>query len=147
MSRFPIRQLLPVLAVVATAGFAGGLLGGTSVTVIGGFACLGLGLALVIPTVTSAAGILVGLNPGTAIAMVSACGWAGFVFGPPIIGELASASSLTAALGILPALTACIAVATFRTRALGQPSPLPTGEVAAGALGAGDMAAAKMPAD
>ena len=62
------------------------------------------GLALVIPTVNSAAGRLPGLSPGTAIAMVSACGWAGFVFGPPIIGELASASSLTAALGVLPVL-------------------------------------------
>jgi MFS family permease len=147
LSRFPTRRLLPVLAVVATAGFAAGLLGGTSVTVIGGFACLGLGLALVIPTVTSAAGRLAGLNPGTAIAMVSACGWAGFVFGPPIIGELASASSLTAALGILPVLTACIAVATVRTRALGQRSPLAAGEMPATDLAAADMPAADMPAD
>ncbi len=58
------------------------------------------------------------MSPGTAIAMVSACGWAGFVFGPPIIGELASATSLTAALASCPCSTACIAVATARTRAL-----------------------------
>jgi MFS family permease len=121
--RFRTRQLLPVLAAVATAGFTAGLLGGASVSVIAGFACLGVGLALVIPTVNSAAGRLPGLSQGTAIAMVSACGWAGFVFGPPIIGELASASSLTAALGVLPALTACIAVATARARALRQGSP------------------------
>ena len=121
LTRFRARQLLPVLAAVATAGFTAGLLGGTSVTVIAGFACLGVGLALVIPTVNSAAGRLPGLSQGTAIAMVSACGWAGFVFGPPIIGELASASSLTAALGVLPVLTACIAVATARARALGPP--------------------------
>ncbi len=118
LARFRTRQLLPVLAAVATAGFSAGLLGGASATVMAGFACLGVGLALIIPTVNSAAGRLPGVSQGTAIAMVSACGWAGFVFGPPIIGELASASSLTAALGVLPVLTACIAVATARARAL-----------------------------
>jgi MFS family permease len=111
---FPHRRLLPTLAIVATIGFAAGLLGGSPVTVLAGFGCLGIGLALVIPTVNSAAGRLPGLSPGAAIAMVSAWGWAGFVFGPPIIGELASATSLTAALGVLPVLTACIAYGTRR---------------------------------
>jgi MFS family permease len=111
---FPRRRLLPALAILATAGFAAGLLGGIPATVLAGFGCLGIGLALVIPTVNSAAGRLPGLSPGAAIAMVSAWGWAGFVFGPPIIGELASATSLTAALGILPVLTACIAYGTRR---------------------------------
>jgi MFS family permease len=118
LARFPRRRLLPVLAAVATAGFAAGLLGGSPSTVIAGFGCLGIGLALVIPTVNSAAGQLPGLSPGTAIAMVSAWGWAGFVFGPPIIGQLASATSLTAALGVLPVLTACIVAGTWRARAL-----------------------------
>ena len=131
LTRFRARKLLPVLAAVATAGFTAGLLGGASVTVVAGFACLGVGLALVIPTVNSAAGRLPGLSQGTAIAMVSACGWAGFVFGPPIIGELASASSLTAALGVLPVLTACIAVATARARALRPGSPDAAREAAA----------------
>jgi len=114
LTAFPGRRLLPALAIVATAGFAAGLLGGSTATVIAGFGCLGIGLALVIPTVNSAAGRLPGLSPGTAIAMVSACGWAGFVFGPPIIGELASATSLTAALVILPILTLGIAYGTRR---------------------------------
>jgi MFS family permease len=131
LTRFRARQLLPALAAVATAGFIAGLLGGGSASVIAGFACLGVGLALVIPTVNSAAGRLPGLSQGTAIALVSACGWAGFVFGPPIIGELASASSLTAALGVLPALTACIAVATARARVLRPGSPEPIREPAA----------------
>jgi MFS family permease len=112
LTMFPRRRLLPALAVVATAGFAAGLLGGSAASVLAGFGCLGIGLALVIPTVNSAAGRLPGLSPGAAIAMVSAWGWAGFVFGPPIIGELASATSLTAALGILPVLTVCIAYGT-----------------------------------
>ena len=131
LAQFRARRLLPALAAIAAAGFTAGLLGGTSVTVIAGFACLGIGVALVIPTVNSAAGRLPGMSQGTAIAMVSACGWAGFVFGPPIIGELASASSLTAALGVLPVLAACIAVGTARARALRPASPDPTRETAA----------------
>ncbi len=131
LAQFRARRLLPALAAIAAAGFTAGLLGGTSVTVIAGFACLGIGVALVIPTVNSAAGRLPGMSQGTAIAMVSACGWAGFVFGPPIIGELASASSLTAALGVLPVLAACIAVGTARARALRPASPDPARETAA----------------
>lgn len=123
LARFQVRRLLPVLAAIAVAGFTAGLLGGRTATVIAGFGCLGVGLALVIPTVNSAAGRLPGYNAGTAIATVSACGWVGFVFGPPIIGELASATSLTAALGILPALAACIVVATARARALRSGAP------------------------
>ena len=116
--RFRRERLLPALAAVATVGFTAGLLAGRSAAVIAGFGCLGMGLALVIPTVNSAAGRLPGVSPGTAIAMVSAWGWAGFVFGPPIIGQLASATSLTVALGVLPVLTACIVAATARAHAL-----------------------------
>ena len=122
-ARFPSRLLMPVLAGIATAGFTAGLLSRTAAAGIAGFGFLGIGLALIIPTVFSAAGRLSGLSPGTAIAMVSACGWAGFVFGPPIIGELASATTLTTALGVLPLLTACIVVATARTHALDVASP------------------------
>jgi MFS family permease len=125
LSRFRRERLLPALAAMATAGFTAGLLAGSSAAVIAGFGCLGVGLALVVPTVNSAAGRLPGINPGTAIAMVSAWGWAGFVFGPPIIGLVASATSLTLALGVLPVLTACIVIATARTHALRgrQPGP------------------------
>ncbi|HXB50047.1 MAG TPA: MFS transporter [Streptosporangiaceae bacterium] len=125
LSRFRRQRLLPALAAVATIGFTAGLLAGGSAAVIAGFGCLGIGLALVVPTVNSAAGRLPGISSGTAIAMVSAWGWAGFVFGPPIIGQLASATSLTVALGVLPVLTACIAAATARAHALRRHGPGP----------------------
>jgi MFS family permease len=112
LARFRVQSALPVLAAVAVAGFSAGLAGGRPVTVVAGFAFLGIGLALIVPTVNSAAGRLPGLSPGTAIATVSACGWAGFVVGPPLIGELASATSLRTALGVLPLLVAFIVVAT-----------------------------------
>ena len=64
-----------------------------------------------VPTVFSAAGQLPGIPSVVGIAAVSACGWAGFVCGPPLIGQLASATSLPVALGVVPVLTAFIAVA------------------------------------
>jgi MFS family permease len=118
LARFPSRRLLPALTAFAAVGFTAGIALGSGASVIAGFGCLGVGLALVIPSVNSASGRLPGLSQGTAIAMVSAFGWAGFVCGPPVIGQVASATSLTVALVLLPVLTALIACATARTRAL-----------------------------
>jgi hypothetical protein len=64
-----------------------------------------------------AAGRLPGLHPGVGVAAVSGLGWAGFVFGPPVIGQLAGAVSLPFALGLVPLLTAFMAVGTRRVRA------------------------------
>jgi hypothetical protein len=72
----------------------------------------------VIPAVFSAAGRIPGLHPGRAVATVSACGWTGFVCGPPLIGHLAALASLPLALGLLPFLTAFVAVGTVMSRAL-----------------------------
>jgi MFS family permease len=122
LSRFQARWVLPVLGAIATIGFTAGLAGGRVGSAITGFGCLGVGLALIVPTVFSAAGRLPGINPGTAIAAVSACGWLGFVCGPPIIGGLSSAISLPIALGLLPVLTTCIVVSTGLTPALRENS-------------------------
>ena len=106
------------LAVVATIGFTAGLLTGRPAAALAGFASLGIGLASVVPAVFSAAGHITGLHAGTAVATASACGWAGFVCGPPLIGQFASLTSLPAALGLLPLLTAFILVGTSLARAL-----------------------------
>jgi hypothetical protein len=71
-----------------------------------------------VPAVFSAAGRIPGLHPGVAVATASACGWAGFVCGPPLIGHLAAVASLPAALGLLPVFTAFIAISTATARAL-----------------------------
>ena len=128
LRRFRPSRLLPVLAAVATAGFAAGLAIGRPAAAIAGFVFLGIGLASVIPAVFSAAGRIAGLHPGTAVATVSACGWTGFVCGPPLIGHLASLASLPVALGLLPFLTAFVAVGALVSRALrdapqGPPRP------------------------
>lgn len=130
LARLPVRSLLPVLAAVALAGFTAGLAFRSGPAAIAGFACLGIGLALIVPTVNSAAGRLPGLRPGAAIVAVSTCGWLGFVCGPPLIGALASATSLPLALGVVPVLVAFIAVATavapqVRVPGSGRAQPAP----------------------
>jgi MFS family permease len=112
------EHLLPVLAGVATVGLGLGLVSNETAVLLAGFGFLGCGLALVVPTVFSAAGRVSGVHPGTAIAVVSAFGWTGFVCGPPIIGQIASAWSLRIALGLLPVLTGLIALATARSGAM-----------------------------
>jgi MFS family permease len=118
LTRFRTERLLPALAAVATLGFAGALVIASPPAALVGFCCLGVGLASVVPTVFSAAGRIPGLPAGTAVATASACGWAGFVCGPPLIGRLASWASLPVALGLLPLLTAFVVVGTLSSRAL-----------------------------
>jgi predicted MFS family arabinose efflux permease len=114
----PPQRLLPVLSGIATFGLGVGLITNETPILLVGFWCLGLGLALVVPTVFSTAGRVADVSPGTAVAVVSAFGWIGFVCGPPLIGQIASTWSLRIALGLLPVLTGSIAVATARSVAL-----------------------------
>ncbi len=106
LTRYRPDRLLPALAAVATLGFSTTLLIAQPPAALLGFGCLGIGLATVIPAVFSAAGRIPGLAPGTAAATASACGWAGFVCGPPVISRLSAWASLPVALSLLPLLTA-----------------------------------------
>jgi fucose permease len=123
LTRFRTDRLLPALALVATLGFAAALLIAQPVAALLGFGCLGIGLASVVPAVFSAAGRIPGLPPGTAVATASACGWAGFVCGPPLIGRLSTWASLPVALGLLPLLTALIVAGTLSSGALRARQP------------------------
>ncbi|MCW2933124.1 MAG: transporter [Actinomycetia bacterium] len=118
LTRFRPDRLLPALALVATLGFAAALLIAQPVAAILGFGCLGIGLASMVPAVFSAAGRIPGLPAGTAVATASACGWAGFVCGPPLIGRLSAWASLPVALGLLPLLTAFLVAGTLSSPAL-----------------------------
>jgi hypothetical protein len=56
------------------------------------------------------------------VAAVAGSGWAGFVIGPVVIGELASATTLHVALFLIPVLAGCVAVATSTAKTLRSPS-------------------------
>lgn len=118
LTRYRPNRLLPAFALIATAGFAAALIAARPAAALAGFACLGIGLASVVPAIFTAAGRIPGLHPGVAVATASACGWAGFVCGPPLIGRLATMVSLPAALGVLPVLTAFITLSTATAPAL-----------------------------
>jgi MFS family permease len=117
-TRFSPHRVLPLLAAVASLGFAGGLLIARPLSVLIGFGLLGLGLGCVVPMILRAAGEVDNVNTGRAVAAVAGSGWAGFVIGPVIIGELASATTLRVALFLIPVLAGTVAVATSMTKTL-----------------------------
>lgn len=63
-----------------------------------GFAGVGVGFANVVPILFGASARVPGVGPASGIAAVSAVAYLGFMAGPAVIGLLARASSLTAAL-------------------------------------------------
>ncbi|MFG1792117.1 MFS transporter [Nocardia sp. NPDC049149] len=109
-SRFRNASLLPALALVFAAGMSVALLAREPIV---GFAAMGIGLALIVPSAFSAAGAASQdnspTNAGSAIATVAALGWLGYVSGPPLIGHLADVVGLDTALWVLPLLALAIA--------------------------------------
>ena len=68
---------------------------------LAGWALFGLGLAALAPTVLGAAPAAGSGSPAAAIAAVTTVGYLGAFTGPPLVGALAEAGSLSAALGLL----------------------------------------------
>jgi MFS family permease len=118
VTRYTAHRLVPLLATVASLGFALGLVVDGPVGVLIGFALLGAGLGCVVPVVLSAAGAVENVDTGRAVATVAGCGWAGYVVGPVMIGGIASTTSLHAALFLIPVLTGIVAVATGTVKVL-----------------------------
>ncbi|MGE4240036.1 MFS transporter [Ramlibacter sp.] len=87
---------------------------------LAGFALMGLGFANVVPLLFSAAGQVPGVAPAHGIAAVSAVGYFGMMAGPPLIGFIAEARSLTAGLlvvSVFAAVVAALAGRALRPRA------------------------------
>ncbi|PFG41563.1 transmembrane secretion effector [Isoptericola jiangsuensis] len=80
-------------------------------TTIAGFALAGFGVATVIPAAMHAADELPGLRAGTGLAVVSWLLRLGFLLMPPVIGILADATSLRAALLVVPVAGLTVVVA------------------------------------
>ena len=108
-SRMGSVALVRWSACLAAAGLVVALLAPWPVLAIAGFAAIGLGLANLVPVLFGAAGRIPGQAPGAAIAALATIGYAGFLVGPPVIGFVADATSLTLALGLI--FLACVAIA------------------------------------
>jgi MFS family permease len=93
---------------LATAALGIALASGLPAVALGAWVALGAGLAVIIPLVFRAAAT--GADAGPALAGVTTTGYLGFLAGPPIIGGVAAATSVPAALLLVVAATAAVAV-------------------------------------
>lgn len=97
-------------ALTASVGLSLALLAPSTQWALAGFALTGAGVSVIVPLVFAASGRASDMVPGAGIAMVSGSGYAGFLFGPPLIGLLAQRTSLRDALLILVALSLATAI-------------------------------------
>jgi hypothetical protein len=81
------------------------------------FALTGAGFAAIVPIVFGAGGRVPSIPSGAGVAMVSGSGYIGFLFGPPLIGFLAQASSLRCALFFVVGLSLIAAALAGAVRA------------------------------
>ena len=98
--RFPPEVIIRAGSVTAAAGLALALAIPSAALV--GFAIVGAGCSIVVPLVFAAAGS----NSGSALALVTGCGYMGLFACPPAIGFAAGAFTLRIALLIVVGLTA-----------------------------------------
>ncbi|HEY0168165.1 MAG TPA: MFS transporter [Jatrophihabitans sp.] len=100
---------LSLLAGIGAAGMSAGLISDTLIGSSIGFACLGLGLSVMVPVIFSTAAD----GPGAAgpkLALVSSFSYLGFLLGPASLGPLAHATSVHVALWVLPSFAALAGV-------------------------------------
>jgi MFS family permease len=102
-------------ALIAAIGLGLALARPVPAVAIAGFGVMGIGLSVVFPLTLRAAGIHAA-GSGAALAAVSTVGYVGFLVGPPLIGSLADASSLRAALSLVGVLCLVSALAARRAR-------------------------------
>jgi predicted MFS family arabinose efflux permease len=130
-ARLAPAPLLRASALLAAASMTLVLLTPSPWVALAGFAGVGIGFANVVPVLFAAAAQVPGVEPARGIAAVSAAAYLGFMAGPPVIGFLARASSLTAALAVVVLFAMALAVAAPRAaRAAGggTRAPVPSAD-------------------
>ncbi|HEX8007355.1 MAG TPA: MFS transporter, partial [Trebonia sp.] len=108
-----VRRAGPVAAVrlaglCAAAGALAVVLTRNIILVVGGFALIGVGIAVVVPLVFAAAG-RIGPHPGRSIAGAAGIAYGSGLIAPGVIGGIARLSSLTVSFVAVALLTAAIA--------------------------------------
>jgi MFS family permease len=104
------RRLVAAAALLASAGMAVVVAAGSAALAAAGLLVVGFALAPIVPTALSLAGRSVPGRSATAVSLVTTVGYGAFVAGPPLVGALASLTSLRAALAPVVASTAAIAL-------------------------------------
>ncbi|WP_432513926.1 MFS transporter [Kineococcus sp. SYSU DK001] len=109
-------RFLRISALTTAAGVLLAVAGGSVPTALAGFALVGVGCGCVFPTVMGLAGNQPGIAPGRAVTFVNLGEWPAFFVGPPLVGFLAEAFSLRAALGALVVTSLLVAALAGRVR-------------------------------
>ena len=90
---------------------------------LAGYALVGIGLATVVPILYNAATRVPGVSRAAAIASVSSIGYMGFMVGPPIVGGIAHATTLTVAMGVLIIAALVVVIGVRRLPASAMTAP------------------------
>lgn len=107
--RYGLKRILQLSGLLTALGLAIAVLFPNMVAAIIGFFLVGAGVSSVVPLVYSAAGKSKVMSPGVALAAVSTIGFLGFLFGPPLIGLVAGATSLQVSFSIIALMGLSIA--------------------------------------
>ena len=94
-------RLLALSSLLAAAAMATLLIARDPLVALVGLALVGVGFANVVPILFIAATKVPGVAPAPAIAAVSSIGYLGMVAGPPLVGGIAQASSLSWGLAVV----------------------------------------------
>ncbi|MEV5958105.1 MFS transporter [Streptomyces sp. NPDC051987] len=109
-SRWGDGRVVLLGSALAAAGLAFALVSGGVAAALIGFACVGLGCAAVTPCVYVAAA----RQGSQALALVAAMGTTGLLAGPPVIGFVASSSSLVWGLAVVAAAAVVVSLCATR---------------------------------
>jgi fucose permease len=113
-ARYSEHTMLRNNATLAAVAMAVVLISGEAWVSLIGYAFVGAGLAPIVPILYSAASRVPGTSSAAAIAAASSIGYSGFLFGPPLIGGIAHAWSLTAAMTVVVIAAAALAIGARR---------------------------------
>ena len=108
LERLGANVALRICGTITAVGMGLALLVGNPITTVIGFASVGIGMAVVAPIAFSLGGKIGGDNPDHAIASIATLSYSAFLFGPALIGFIAKAESLRAALAIVVILAVAI---------------------------------------
>jgi MFS family permease len=108
------KKMIILGGLISVAGLSLALAWPQPYASIAGFFLVGLGLSSIVPIAYSIAGSNKQLPPGVGLAMVTTVGYAGFLFGPPVIGFIADWQTLRVALGVVALLLTLMTFLGFR---------------------------------
>ncbi len=110
LERFDTGRVVQTGAIIAAVGLGGGVLIAHPLSGIAGFFTQGLGFAVLVPVLYRTAARTPGLAPGTSIAAVASAGYVGLFTGPPLLGFVADALSLSWAIALVAVLAGIVSL-------------------------------------